>query len=290
MNIKNYLFASISLLLVLTLAGFVDTASAQEDISLETLTIQVWPEYDQPSALVFYIGEVAAGTTLPATLRFQLPPGAALNAAAYVDEQTGNLLTAVSAVDGNVVTMTSPSGSFHIEFYDPGLKVNGEQRTYSLMWQGDYPVAQLTLEVEQPVGARDMAVEPAGGSWTTSASGLQAYVANQGALQAGQQATVSLSYAKTGSELTVDSLSPTLPGNVGQPASTPPGNTGQVIGLILLSVILLLVIGGTAFYFLRRRRETTQASPAAGKRFCTQCGQAISARDRFCRHCGAKVS
>src|SRR5512138_625661 len=185
-----------ALILTLVLTAPMGLARAQDAVSLASLTIRVWPEYDQPAALVFYIGKVVEGTALPVELRFQLPPAATLNAAAYIDDQTGSLLTAVTKVDGNIVTVTSPNGSFHLEFYDAGLKIEGAQRTYSLVWQGDYPVQKLTLEAEQPMGARDVTAAPAGGSWTVDSNNLQSYVAAQSGLQAGQQVTLSISYAK----------------------------------------------------------------------------------------------
>ena len=287
MDRKHNHFAIVTVLLMsLTLSAPKHQADAQEDISLASLTIQVWPEYDQPSALVFYIGHVAEGTELPAVLRFQLPPGADLNATAYIDKQSGSLLTASSEVQNDIVTVNSPNGSFHIEFYDASLKVDGTQRTYSLVWQGDYPVTQLTLNVEQPVGAHDMIVEPAGGSWGIDNHGLQAYVASPGGLQAGQLMTLSVSYTKTGNTLTIDSLSSLSSDESSSTTTTPANNTGQIVGLTILIAVLVIVIGGVMFYFLRRGRSARRKT---GKRFCTQCGHAIGTGDRFCRHCGTKL-
>lgn len=290
MEYKRRLFTFLpKLALILGLMAPVSLAGAQENVSLASLTIRVWPEYDQPAALVFYIGKTAEGTTLPVELRFQMPPSAVLNAAAYMGDQTGNLLTAASRVDGSIVTVTSPNGSFHVEFYDAGLKVEGDRRSYSLVWQGDYAVEQLTWEVEQPFGARGMTVEPAGGSWALDSNNLQTYTAGQGGLQAGQPASLSVSYAKPDSTLTVDALAPAPSGGAAQTTPTPSSDTMQIIGLSILIAALSIMIGGAVFYYLRQRRGTRPASPGTGKRFCTGCGHAAGSEDRFCRHCGARL-
>lgn len=278
----------LTLSLMLGLIAPLGPARAQGSVSLASLTIRVWPEYDQSAALVFYVGKAAEGTTLPAELRFQMPPGAVLNATAYVEDQTGSLLTVPSKVEGNIVTITSPNGSFHVEFYDPELKVEGDQRSYSLVWQGDYSVDLLTVEVLQPVGARNMTIEPAGGSWTADSQNLQTYAAGQGGVQAGQQIPISISYAKSDNTLTVDALAPASPGGAAQSTSAPFTISWQMIGLSVLIVALLAGIGGAVYYF-RRRQGAVQASAGTGRRFCTSCGHAAGAEDRFCRNCGARL-
>lgn len=274
----------LGLALVLVVAEPLAPARAQETVSLGSLTIRLWPEYDQPTALVFYIGKVSEGTTLPVDLHFRMPPGAVLHATAYLEDQTGDLLTAASRVEGDVVTVTSPNGSFHVEFYDPGLKVEGDQRTYSLLWQGDYPVEELVVEAQQPVGARDMTVEPAGGSWTTGSNNLQVYTASRLGLQAGQQVTVSMSYTKPDSSLTVDALAPASPGD-----TTQAGRDGQIIGMGVLGAALLIAIGGAIYLFKRRGGPRAPKVTGKGARFCTRCGHAAGAGDRFCRQCGASL-
>ncbi len=291
MNTKHTfsaLIIKLALLAVLLVPGSLARAQETEPITLATLTIRVWPEYDQPAALVFYIGQAAEGTTFPVDLRFQIPPGAVLNATAYTADQTGNLLTAVSRVEGNTVIVTSPNGSFHVEFYDPGLKIEGEQRTYLLVWPGDYPVGQLTWEVEQPAGSRDIAVEPAGGSWAIDSNNLQTYTVDQGGLEAGQQMTLSVSYAKSDSALSVDALAPGASGSTPQTTTTPSGDTWQIVALSVLITALMLVIIGLVIYGVRHRRAGVQAG-AAGGSFCPNCGQAAGVEDRFCRQCGSSL-
>ena len=48
-------------------------ANAQGQVSLDTVTIQLWPEFDQPSMLVILNIQLAPSVSLPSELTFQLP-------------------------------------------------------------------------------------------------------------------------------------------------------------------------------------------------------------------------
>lgn len=61
MGLKPRLFAALvigSLIAATPLA-----ARAQDAPTLATLTIQLWPEFDQPSVLVFYVGSIEGEVT-----------------------------------------------------------------------------------------------------------------------------------------------------------------------------------------------------------------------------------
>jgi hypothetical protein len=61
---------------------FVSFASAQSDVTLASVDVQLWPEYDQPSMLVIVDFLVDASTTLPVDLTFRIPKDANLIAVA----------------------------------------------------------------------------------------------------------------------------------------------------------------------------------------------------------------
>lgn len=195
------------LLLAAAVAALFCAASAHaqaEVVTLSELVIQVWPEYDQPSVLVLYHGQVAEGTALPVELRFALPPDAAFHAAAYYDAATGDLLNAPHVLENGSIVMSSPNGTFHIEFYDPALQSDGEQRSYTLAWEGDYAVQQLIWEVQQPPTAQSFSVDPTGGSLAVGENGLAYYSVSQPGVAAGETTALSLSYLNPEGALTRD--------------------------------------------------------------------------------------
>jgi hypothetical protein len=249
-------------------------ALAQEPVTLDTLQIRLWPEFDRPSMLIFLAGQVAEGVPVPVELRFTLPPGAEVNAVAYIDPATNSLLNAPYQLDGGVLALTSPNGTFHVEFYDAGLDVRGEERAYALDWAMGYPVEGAVLEVQQPPGARDFVVEPGGGIEVADQYGLTTYRVLIGPLAADEPVGISVRYARSIADLTVDLLEQ-------------PGQPRWVF--IVLTVVGVGLIGGGVWWWLRpaRRRRSSRGPKAA--RYCTQCGTPVRAGDKFCRNCGAKL-
>ena len=68
------------ILLIFFVASFVliPGAGAQESTSLESLAIDLWPEYDRPSMLVIYKAVLSPEVTLPTEITFRIPVEAGL--------------------------------------------------------------------------------------------------------------------------------------------------------------------------------------------------------------------
>lgn len=287
------------LLIFLLALSLPQAAFAQETITLGRVVIQLWPEFDRPSMLVLIGGQVSGDTALPVELHFNLPPGAEVNAAAYSDLTTGDLLVAPHSVDGDVLTMTSENGTFHIEFYDASLVMDGDARSYALEWATDYPIDELVIEAQQPIGASDFDMQPGGGIQVTDQFGLSNTRVTRSAVAADEVVSISVAYTKSDPALTADRIQPpqtgeeTAPG-VGGGEAVSEGRKPLWWAAIVLVVVGVAVIGGGVFWYVRTTRETA-APPrqrAAGKgaaRFCTNCGEPVGAGDNFCRKCGTRL-
>jgi hypothetical protein len=295
MTSKRTLLTILVLSLLLIGALLPSTAAAQQAITLDQVDIRVWPEFDQPSVLVIYSGSVAGPVEEPLDLQFTLPPNVTLNAVAYPDSTTGDLLNAESSLDGQTLTLTTPTGGFHVEVYDPALQVNGQGRAYSLSWQSPYPVNALSWEIQQPAGASDVSIIPAADDTGSDQFGLPVYFIHQTGIQAGQDATIVLEYTKSTDALTAEQLGLLSEGTgVGSTQQPPTGSTGAggwvwyVVGVVLLVAAAAVVY----FFVIRRTPLPARAKPArqsGSKRFCTRCGKPVSSGDVYCRHCGAKL-
>jgi hypothetical protein len=293
-------------LIVALLAGVImlaapATALAQEGetaevTALESLTVRVWPEFDQPSALVFLIAELPGSTLLPAQVRFALPDGVQVNAVAYPDAAGGGLLTAQYEQQGSEVLVTAETGTLWIEFYDTALQFDGDQRSYTLAWTSPLDIALVTFDVQTPYGGRSMALETAAEvSASTDQYGLPTYSFTQTGVSAGDALSLSFSYTKGDNTLSADVVAqqpPTAPEITPTPTVTGQGTSPAVIAALVVGGVLL--IGGGIYWYLQ---STGAIAPlrvgdgggGRGERFCTQCGKSIGAADRFCRHCGAGV-
>jgi DNA-binding NarL/FixJ family response regulator len=245
------------LLLAAAAAALFGAASARaqaEAVTLSELVIRVWPEYDQPSVLVLYHGQVGEDTPLPVELRFALPPDAAFHAAAYYDAATDDLLNAPHVLEDGGIVMSSPNGTFHIEFYDPALQIDGEQRSYTLTWEGDYAVQQLTWEVQQPPAARSFSVDPTGGTLAVGENGLAYYSVSQTEMAADETAALSLSYLNPEGALTRD-LTP----------EQEPGRTIWPVWVAAGMAVLGIGVGIGAYLYARKcARDAKEAESTPG--------------------------
>jgi hypothetical protein len=301
---------SFTLLLVLAL-GLLSPAwvAAQSAVSLATLQVSLWPEYDQPATLVILDGQLDPGTPLPASLSVRIPARAGTPHAVAVSGAGGELLIAAyttePAGDDIIVIFQTQSLGFRVEYYDPALTLAGDGREFAFAWQTDYPIAAAAVRVQEPVGARGLVGEPALAAVGAGPDGLNYYQADLGALRPGDTAAVRLSYAKTGATLTADALAA---GAVGAgPAPVPevvtPG-TDNRLPLIVGGAALVLALSavGMAAYTRRsvrapgvarrprRGRGAPVRPPAPAASYCTQCGQDLFAGDHFCRNCGARTA
>lgn len=238
---------------------------AQEDATpLDALTIAVWPEYDQQSALVFYTGIIGADVTIPAEITFKLPAGAAINAVAYMTND-GSLNNAAFSIERDELTMLSPNGTFHVEFYDSALQRDGNRRLYTMVWQSAHPVGQLTWEVQQPAGSTSMTITPGEATLLQDRFGLNIYQIQAGTVPASEVATLTLSYDKPTSDLTVELLQEN--GGQAPPIRTP--DPDIPVGLAGAAIAVIVLLAGAAGYFFWRFRRATVPAPAAAPHAAT---------------------
>lgn len=269
----------------------VPAARAQENIVIESLLVRLWPEFDDASMLVILNGQISTQAELPVNLRIPIPPGVRINAVASEDPTSGVLSDAPYEVQEDVLLVTSPNGSFHVEFYDPALDLSQPDRAYTLTWTPEYDVTEVVIEAQQPVGATNFTLDPAGGVSVTDQFGLPNLRVIQSGPAAGEPLVVTVSYTKNNSTLTAQTLEQQAPS---QPDTSATGGGTQWIAYVLVGVGVLL-IGGGVFWYVRTQREDApqprgkRGGAAKADRFCTQCGQPVSSQDRFCRHCGATL-
>jgi hypothetical protein len=283
---------------------------AQTEISLNSMTIEIWPEYDQPGVLVIYQLVLSPAATLPATLTLRIPTSAgAPNAVA--EKQTGGSLyniTSTRQVEGDwaAITFTTTSSEVQLEYYDHGLTKEGSNRHYQFIWPGDYAITQLTISVQQPWQASDMRIAPSLGAGVVGTDGLTYYTEDIGAITAGQNIQITLDYQKATDALSVENL-PIQPSAPISQSSSNDINFSTWLPWILGILGAGLIIGGIFWYWQTgrqrparqaRRRRTRIASPLATEGssgseevdiYCSQCGKRASPGDQFCRSCGSPL-
>jgi hypothetical protein len=292
---------SILPLLTLMLLALAEPAAAQSAVTLESIHVQLWPEYDQPSMLVIYDFKLPPDAKLPSSVSIAFPASANLIAVAS-QASDGSLLNTDyvgPTTSGEWKTITvhvQTAAVYHLEYYQP-LNRTGQDREFTYFWLGDYPVGDFSLSVRKPVDTTSITTDPP--MQAQQASDGATYLSNDfGALAQGRGLSVEVKYARTS-----DSLSASQQDL--QPSQPIDSNTA---GRVMLSNYLpyvagalgvVLIVGGIIFYWQsnragdrgREKRHKPAEDPDrhADAIYCHQCGTRAQDGDRFCRVCGTRL-
>lgn len=302
-----------SLLILILLSLFLPSLSvaAQSTVEFETVQISIWPEYDRADVLVMYYISLADSVSLPAEVSFWIPRVAGTPHAVAMKDMDGALVTLnyTTAQDGDWtrLTFTTPTPDLQIEYYDPRLTKSDGSRTFDYTWPGKTQVNSLLVQVQQPLTASGIRFDHNLGSGVlNTADGMTYYQTDVGAVPAGTQMNLSLTYQKSDDTLSasqqqVQSSAPITTDTQGRE-----NFSERLPWIIIGGVGLLLILGALAWYWQSGRRQQPQAGRArhAGSRrveetlendahegavYCSQCGKRAAAGDVFCRVCGTKL-
>jgi hypothetical protein len=271
--------------------------------------IEIWPEYDKPSVLVIYRMTLASSTTFPATLSIPIPTAAGTPNAVAERQPDGSLysINYTRQVTGEwtYINFTTTASEVQIEYYDPSLEINGTSRHFEYIWPGGYAIAQLTMQVQQPVGATDMQISPSLGAGTVGTDGLTYYTQDIGAITADQSIKITIDYQKTTDTLSVQDL-PVEPSASIPQSSISDINISSALPWLLAILGAGLIIGGSVWFWRSGRQQTSRKirhrrvskdQPAAQADqkidedavYCSKCGKRAAPGDQFCRSCGSPI-
>ena len=300
---KWFLLLFLALFLILPLRAY-----AQKPLTFSSLFIQIWPEYDRPSVLVIYKVTLDSATPLPATVSLRIPTAAGEPNAVAEQQADGSLYnltpTRVENGDWATITFTTTTPIVQLEYYDPALTKDGNARHFEYTWPGDYAITQLTIQVQQPLGATDMRISPSLGAGAVGSDNLTYYTQDIGAISAGQTIQITLDYQKSTDTLSAE-------GAVQPSAAVPQSSAADLTISTVLPWILGvlgagLIIGAIVWFWRsgrqrptrqtrRRRSKVEPSSPEAepvseaDAVYCSQCGKRANPGDQFCRSCGTPI-
>ncbi len=296
-------------LFILVLFGLLvsQPAQAQSRTPLESLVIQILPEYDRPDVLVIYRLSLASSVSLPAQISLRIPRAAGAPYNVAWEDVDGLLynLTYTTEVRGDwlQITFTTPSANLQVEYYDPRLEREDTLRKFTYEWNGDFSVQNLVVSVQQPTNAEKMQAYPGFDSGQRLSDGFIYYTNAVGRVETGTTFKVNVRYEKADDSLSVGMLPV-------QPAQPLDENTPGRTSASALLPVFLLVIGGVllvvfvSWFLIRRDRPRTSSSrryrhkrPAATNKveesssvvYCHQCGRRAESGDLFCRACGVRL-
>ena len=245
---------------------------------LATLLIEIWPEYDRPAAaLVILRGQVAPDVALPATVSVRIPAtSGGPSAVAYTPGAGGNLLNMnydrADATDFITLKFDTPERFFQIEFYDP-LGAGDPARSYSYAWVGDLAVDRLSVILQEPAAASDVAVQPSLDAAARGRDGLRYRSGELGAFPAGKRLDLNVRYSKTDPRTSLEILKPDAPATAPAPSAAP-SKVELAIWIVGIGVILGLGTWAAVTWRFRRKIAPGPARTEAG--FCRECGASVA--------------
>jgi len=278
---------------------------AQDEIAIHSLEVNLWPEYDRPEVLVIEYVLLASDTAFPATVDLRIPAEAiaphvvAVGPSPQLVSDQNVQFETRRVGKWLVVSIVATGPAIQLEYYDPGLEKNGDQRTYEYEWLSDYEVRSLELAVQRPFDATNLRTSPALQDDGVYQNQLQYFRAVLHPITADTPFRLHLSYQKPSNTLSVSRLQV-------EPVEVNEDTPGRIslnnyVPYVLAGVGILMVAGGVIYYWQaggmraaksrRRRRpalvESEEEHPTGV--YCAQCGTRAKAGDRFCRVCGARL-
>jgi len=299
------------LLLIILLAAAVP-AAAQTGLEVDTMRVDIWPEYDQPSVLVIYRFTLAQDVSLPASVSMRIPADAGEPYNVAMKDVDGMLYTLsyTARLDGDWlwVDFSSTSADLQVEYYDARLHADGGARHFTYTWPGDFTVHEMTVAVQQPLNASGMALTGLEGEGVPGSDGMTYYAANFGSLQQGEGFSIEMDYTNASGALSAGSQ-PVMPVQALEDSA---GQRTSFLGALpwVLGGFGLLLIGFGLWWYWRmvkrapagvKRRhasrraageppyEPAASAPDEGSVYCHQCGKRAGSGDAFCRACGSKL-
>ncbi len=292
---KIFLVLAVLLLLVM-----IPAAHAQDDVKLSSVSVNIWPEYDQAAVLVIYHITLAPDTALPATLFLHIPAQAQVNAVAVLDPVSG-LLNAENkrTVEGEwaLLEITATTLQVQVEYYDALVK-DGKSRNIVFEWAGDYALGTIEVNFLEPVDAQNVRVVPPPVESAPNEDGLVNHIIWASDLSAGQPFIVTIDYERESDDLTISSLPV-------EPVVTPTADAEGRVSLIgtlpwLLAGMGVLLLAAGIFGFVAwqkgdrempspRKRHAPRPSKDEETVYCPRCGKRAQSGDAFCRTCGARL-
>jgi len=289
------------ILMLAVLLVFPSFASAQGQVAIQSVDVKFWPEYDKPNMLVINSIMLSEDTELPTSLDVRIPATAVLHTVAVgqtFDVVTDQGIKKTTRTDGDwlVISIAATGPAIHLEYYDSGLKKDGNQRTYTYSWLSDYDVAKFGVLFQQPFDAEGFksSLSLQDGGITEN---MQYYFSNVGAVPATELLVFDLSYQKSTDALSVSSL--TI-----QPVVVDANTPGRVslnnyLPYIIGGLGVILIVGGLVYYrrsgrsgskkSRRRQHPRAEGEENASDVYCAQCGTRARGGDRFCRVCGSRI-
>jgi len=296
---KRLLTLLVFLTLIAGLSAQPGYAQTQSDIQLESVSLQLLPEFNRPSVYVIYEINLNEAQPLPQELLIEVPAEAQiLNVLNFTPQGRPVELPYEESQIGfwKDLRLSPMAYRVRIAFQDPNLVRQGNERQYDLQWLSIYPVTALSVTVRRPLGASEITSQPVLNALEDLLEGYQYYSAEFGTVPAGEMFTLTLSYTKDTGAFPALPVAPAVPIDDAAQGRTP-SPVSVILWLLLASVAIMIIV--TLFHLWVRanladkRARIVQGvgilNPEKQFYFCHECGMRSRLGDSYCCNCGTEL-
>jgi hypothetical protein len=238
----------VALALVMAVTAVPELSFAVESdkpLTVGRMKITIMPEYDSPAVLVVQEGKFADKDAFPRQARFTLPKEVTKLTDVCSLSPGGHhfcqIFTLHYEKDYSYIDIKLPYSDFFIDYqYAPFTVKPASARDFTFSLHADYAISLLEVNVQEPLGTKDFAVDPPpADTYTKDGFGYSKYVLKD--IKAGETKSFRIKYYKERAAPSVDEKFS---------AMLTPGIFRGMTGEILLGVA---VAGIIAITLVRRR-------------------------------------
>ena len=273
----------------------------QTQIQFNRVDVSLLPEFNLPSVLVITEIQLGTETPLPDELNLQIPADSEIltisNLEADGHFSTLHIEEEVSGDWKNVI-FSPTTATIRIEYYDPNLVRQGDQRAYEYRWLSSYPAESFSLSFRRPSGASDIISDPPMEKSLDDIAEYEFYAIDAGPIPAGEEFAVSISYLKSSGSPAYPPLEvePAVPVNEATPGRAPsPMSVVMWLLTVAVAVLIMLVIyyGWFKANVINKNDRMVQGvgimNPEKQVVFCHECGKRSRPGDAYCSNCGTEL-
>ena len=290
-----------TLILIMFILFFIPfSVEAQDKVHFSLVSVDIWPEYDEPAVLMSYHITLSPDTPLPASLSLRIPSGVEINAVAIMDAN-GNLINApydnTNQGQWSLLTMSTPSYQVQVEYYTLLVKT-GTTRHVVLDWAGEYAADKMVVNFLRPLGADNLIISLPVADTSPGQDGLTNYRIEATNLAADQLFKVAIDYQRQSDSLSISSLpvqavstpGPETPGHVSMTGIYPWVLAGSGLFLIVAGIMGFVTWQrGSQGSFTGRQNSPNRKESEEEFIYCHECGKRAQDGDVFCRTCGTRL-
>ncbi|MFH0941992.1 MAG: zinc ribbon domain-containing protein [Chloroflexota bacterium] len=255
-------FTILGLLLAVALMASPAMGASDEPLTIKSMKVSVWPEYDDPRILVTYQGEFKNGASFPQPVKFPVPLGSEMNQVCALqppnNEHLCQLYDMLTESDDLAVAFTLPIPTYYLEYYWDAIKAQPD-KSFTFKYVSPYAVDTLELEVQQPLKATSFELAQPYISATSDSRGMKYYRYLFSNVTPGQVISIDASYTKPDNRPSVAKETSSA-GNAGGSAAG-----SSAYGVIGIGAALLAA-AAVGFVLLRRKPAAAPARTAPSRR------------------------